>query len=270
MPRSIGQPATMLYVKAIDVAASTQALNVTRLVKADNLCLRLQANCSYANVTYVRVWDSLRVLMPVLGDTAHGTALRMDMKRLVAGTDSGTVTYFRDSMRSDGSSGHINTNFAMPTGNFQYHFSNYINTAALKPTGTTQPFDMGGSDAITGFNAAWCIRGGIATNGVVSSRIQLYEGTIAVQYDTSIASNGMWVNTALAGTMNRIFMKNGVSVDTRTRGGSASYTIGNLLIFRTGTTGLVRSTRATRGVTAGVAITSVQAVSLTNAFRNSK
>jgi hypothetical protein len=208
--------------------------------------------------------------MPVLGDTAHGTALRMDMKRLVAGTDSGTITYFRDSMKSDGSSGHINTNYAMPTGNFQYHYSTFLNTAAPKPSGTTQPFDMGGSDAITGFNAAWCIRGGFTTLGIVSSRVQLYEATIAVQYPDTIASNGMWVNTSLAGTNNRIFMKNGVSVDTRTRVGSASYTIGNLLIFRTGTTGLVRSTRATRGVTAGVAITSTQAVSLTNAFRNSK
>lgn len=270
MPRSIGQPATMLYVKAIDDAASSQALNVTRLVKADNLCLRLQANCAHQGVSYIRVWDSLRVLMPVLGDTAHGTALRMDMKRLVAGTDSGTITYFRDSMKSDGSSGHINTNYAMPTGNFQYHYSTFLNTAAPKPSGTTQPFDMGGSDAITGFNAAWCIRGGFTTLGIVSSRVQLYEATIAVQYPDTIASNGMWVNTSLAGTNNRIFMKNGVSVDTRTRVGSASYTIGNLLIFRTGTTGLVRSTRATRGVTAGVAITSTQAVSLTNAFRNSK
>lgn len=270
VPRTLGQPATLLYTKAIDVAASTQALSTARFIKADNLCLRLQSNCAHQNVTYVRVWDSLRVLLPVLGDTAHGTALRMDMKRLIAGTDSGTVTYFRDSIKSDGSSGHINTNYAMPTGNFQYHFSTYINTAALKPTGTTQPFDMGGSDVTTGFNAAWCIRGGIATANLVSSRLQIYENTLAVSYDTSIASNGMWVNTSLAGTNNRIFMKNGVSVDTRTRAGSTSYTIGNLLIFRTGTATTVRSTRATRGVTAGVAITSVQAVSLTNAFRNSK
>jgi hypothetical protein len=266
---TLGQPATMLYIKAIKDAASGQALNVTRLVSADNICLRLQANCHYANTSYLRVWDSLIVVMPVLGDTAHATALQMDMKRLVVGTATGTVTYFRDSIRGDGS-GYVNTNYAMPTGNFQYHFSTYINTAAPKPAGTTLPFDMGGSNTSTGFNAAWCIRGGIATVGIVNSRIQIYEATIGVGYSESIASNGMWVNTSLAGTNNRIFMKDGVAIDTRTRGGSASYTIGDLLLFRTLTTGTVGSTRATRGVTAGVAITSIQAVSLTNAFINSK
>jgi hypothetical protein len=262
----------MLYIKKINDTAPTQALNVTRVVKADNLCLRLQANCSYANVSYVRLWDSINVILPVLGDTAHSLALLMDMKRLVVGSATGVITFFRDSIRGTGGAtgSYVNTNFAMPTGNFQYHYSTYLNTAALKPTGTTQPFDMGGSDITTGFNAAWCIRGGIATANLISSRLQLYEGTLVVNYDTSIASNGMWVNTALAGTMNRIFMKNGVSVDTRTRVGSTSYTIGDLLLFRTLTGGTVGSSRATRGVTAGVAITSVQAVSLTNAFRNSK
>jgi hypothetical protein len=265
---TVGQPATMLYIKKIKDTAPTQALNVTRMVKANNLCLRLQANCAHQNFTYVRVWDSIRVLMPVLGDTAHGTALRMDMKRLVVGSESGTVTYFRDSMRGDGT-GYVNTNFAMPTGNFQYHYSTYLNTAALKPSGTVQPFDMGGSNGSTGINASWCIRGGIATANTVSSRIQLYEATLVANYADTIASNGMWVNTSLAGTNNRIFMKNGVSVNTATRVGSTSYTIGDLWIFKSGGS-TVGSTRATRGVTAGVAITSVQAVSLTNAFRNSK
>jgi hypothetical protein len=170
-------------------------------------------------------------------------------------------------MKSDGSSGHINTNFAMPTGNFQYHFSTYLNTAALKPG--TLPFDMGGSNGTTGISAAWCIRG-TAGAGLIGSRIQIYEGTLAPSYSDTIASNGMWVNTSLAGTMNRIVMKNGAAVDTRTRVGSTSYTIGDLLLFRTLTGGTVGSSRATRGVTAGVAITSTQAVSLTNAFRNSK
>lgn len=269
VPRQLGQPATLLYTKAIDDAASSQVPNLTRFGKADKLCTFLSGNLHHENVTYIRVWDSLTVLLPVLGDTAHATALLMDMKRLVVGTATGTITYFRDSLRGDGT-GYINTNFAMPTGNFQYHYSDYINTAAPKPAGTTLPFDMGGSNATTGFNAAWCIRGGIATIGIVNSRLQLYEATIGVGYSDAIASNGMWVNTSLAGTNNRIFMKDGVAIDTRTRTGSTSYTIGDLLLFRTLTTGTVGSTRATRGVTAGVAITSLQAVSLTNAFKNSK
>jgi hypothetical protein len=81
----------------------------------------------------------------------------------------------------------------------------------------------------------------------------------------------MWVNTCLAGANNRIIMKNGVAIDARTSVGT-SVNPGNLLLFRTGFTdpNILLSSKAFRGVTAGVAITSTQAVSLTNAFRNSK
>lgn len=269
---TVGQPATMLYIKKIKDTAPLQALNVTRMVKADNLCLRLQANCAHQNFTYVRVWDSLNVLMPMFGDTAHSTALQMDMKRLVVGTTTGTLTFFRDSIRGTGG-GSINTNYTLPNGNVRIHYSLYVNTAAFEPTTNPIPFDMGGSanGLTTGLLASWAILARNTTVGLVSSRVQLYENSLAVNYADTIATNGMWVNTCLAGTNNRIVMKNGVAIDTRTTVGT-SVNPGDLLLFRTGyvDANILLSNKAFRGVTQGRAITSTQAVSLTNAFRNSK
>lgn len=260
-------PHAQFYLNAIGIAASTQRLNGTRWAKAHTLINALSTNNIQNGVTYVDNWSTYDVVYPMLGDTAHSTALGMDAKRLTVGTWTGTSVFYRDSVKSNGSSGYLATGFTLPVNSIDYQYSYWSTTAVGAPAVNEFFIDMGISTTPT--RAVFGIRSYVAGSSGV--RAQMYNGAnLSVAYPAATTTSMWTLSRNNSTTQVNVYRSGAAITGSPFVSNSANLTPGDLRLFATADAAYRFTNRGCAGATAGTGLTTTQATSQYNAFNNYK
>ena len=262
-PVNTVQPRTGKVLSAITAASAANTLNTERAISLNQIITKVSINGHQGNYTFTRVIDSMLMFMPVLGSSTQTIALRFDIINLTALTEVGTILYYNDSMKSNGSS-YLTSSVTLPTVATLMHQAFWTPTWVPKPANI--PVDIGSSTTGSApFVLSIRRSGGISST--VPASIQMYQPSYVPQYSIDTGSDGFWVNSNFEGT--QYFIKNKVTILSSVRT-LADFSPGNVWVFKTGNAVYSVGNRATRFVSVGYGLSEAQANSLDNAITTSK
>lgn len=261
-PVNTVQPRTGKVLSAITAASAANTLNTERAISLNQIITKVSINGHQGSYTFTRVIDSMLMFMPVLGSSTQTIALRFDIINLTALTEVGTILYYNDSMKSNGSS-YLTSNVTLPTVATLMHQSFWSNTWVPKPANI--PVDIGTSTTTAAPFVLSIRRSGGTT--LQPASIQMYQSNYSPQYDPVYTSDAFWVNTNFEGT--QYFIRDKVTLLSSART-LADFSPGNVQVFKTGNAVYAVGNRATRFVSVGYGLSEAQANSLDNAITTSK
>lgn len=219
---------TQRYVIGIADASATQRLNGKRQTIAFGVILRLSMDMRQNTDTFINIWSSLAGFMPVLGDTAQSTALVYDAKRLSTGTINGTNTFYKDSIRSNGTSGYYKTGYTMTSGTVTDMMLTYYSTTDVGVPANV-PTDMGGTSTDAGRVVLAIRASGGTGNGTL--RIQNYSsGNVTQAYPAATTTVGAFSQYRTSSTNIRTMRQQTVLGNTTNTAGN--FSPAELNIFR--------------------------------------
>lgn len=257
-------PEAQKAVIALGNLSSTQRWNGKRIAMTHNMTIRLACNMRVGTDTFVRVWDNLDGISFALGASGQSTALLIDNKRRTTGTIVTPMTYYDDSLKSDGITGYYKTGFTLTSGTVTDQMYTFVSTTQLPAVPANIKIEMGGL-AVT--NSARMVLGILASGGSSfgSGRYQNYSsGNVTYSHPSLPNSSGAWSNYRTSSTNIRVMREQ--TVYTNVTNTAGNFAPGEIGVFKVADGAFAISDKGCKGFAFGYSFTDVMTASLHRTF----